>query len=55
VVIPGTRRAAHVDSNVAAGDLTLSPETLAAIDAVLASSKVQGDRYDPERMQLIGG
>jgi aryl-alcohol dehydrogenase-like predicted oxidoreductase len=55
VVIPGTRRAAHVDSNVAAAGLALSVETLAAIEKVLASSEVQGERYDAARMQLIEG
>lgn len=55
VTIPGTRRAAHVDSNVAAGDVELSAETVQAIENVLAGSTVQGERYDAAMMKLVNG
>ena len=53
VTIPGTRRAAHVDSNFAAGDIELNGETLQAIEDVLAGSTVQGARYDEAMMKLV--
>jgi len=55
VTIPGTRHAAHVDSNIAAGDVELSAATRQAIDGVLAGSTVQGDRYDAGMMELVNG
>ena len=55
VTIPGTRRAAHVDSNVGAGDVELSAATLQAIDGVLSGSTVQGDRYDAGAMKFVNG
>jgi aryl-alcohol dehydrogenase-like predicted oxidoreductase len=53
VAIPGTRRAAHVDSNVAASDVDLSTATLATIEDVLGRSKVRGERYDAAMMKLV--
>ena len=55
VVIPGTRRPAHIDANVAAGGVTLNATTLSAIAAVLASSTVRGDRYSPAKMARVEG
>jgi aryl-alcohol dehydrogenase-like predicted oxidoreductase len=40
--IPGTRRVTNLEQNVAAGDLVLSADQLAALDAVAAPA---GDRY----------
>ena len=38
LLIPGTSSVAHLRENLAAGQLTLSPETLAELDGVAASS-----------------
>ncbi|GFG50897.1 aldo/keto reductase [Mycolicibacterium agri] len=43
VPIPGTRRAARVEENIGSLSVTLSPEQLAALDAVAAT--VSGTRY----------
>jgi aryl-alcohol dehydrogenase-like predicted oxidoreductase len=38
LLIPGTSSIAHLRENLAAGELTLSPQTLAELDAVAASA-----------------
>jgi len=53
VPIPGTKRRKWLEQNVAAADLRLSPEVLAALGAALAPGKVQGPRYSPERMAMV--
>jgi len=53
VPIPGTKRRKWLEQNVAAAELRLSPETLAALGAALAPGKVQGPRYSPERMAMV--
>lgn len=45
VPIPGTRNAAHLEEDLGALDLTLSPETLASIDAIFAPGAIRGARY----------
>ena len=47
VPIPGTRRIATLEQNVAAADLTLTPDDLARIDAVFPRNAATGDRYAP--------
>jgi aryl-alcohol dehydrogenase-like predicted oxidoreductase len=44
VPIPGSRNAARVLQNAAAGDLTLSPDDLAALERVAPRAAWQGDR-----------
>ncbi len=46
VPIPGTTKAARVAENVAAADITLSAEDLAAIEAAVPETAVEGARYD---------
>lgn len=53
LTIPGTGRAAHVDSNVGAADVALSAQTVRAVADVLAGASVQGERYDPAMMKLV--
>ncbi|MBW8756076.1 MAG: aldo/keto reductase [Burkholderiales bacterium] len=53
VPIPGTKRRKWLEQNVAAADLRLSPEVLAALGAALGPGKVQGPRYSPERMAMV--
>ena len=45
VPIPGTRRIRTLEENVAAVDLTLTPEDLARIDAVFPKGAASGHRY----------
>ena len=48
VPIPGTRRLHHLEENLAAEDLGLSPEDLARLDEVAPPGAAAGTRY-PER------
>jgi aryl-alcohol dehydrogenase-like predicted oxidoreductase len=41
----GTKRRTHLAENLAAASVTLSPDDIAAVDAVLAEQDVVGDRY----------
>ncbi|AOW15810.1 aldo/keto reductase [Hydrogenophaga crassostreae] len=43
--IPGTRRRRHLQSNVEAAALALSPETLATLDQLFTLGAAQGERY----------
>lgn len=45
IPIPGTRRIATLEDNVAAVDLTLTPEDLARIEAVFPKGAASGHRY----------
>jgi len=45
IAIPGTRSIAHLEDNLGAGAVTLSPETIAAVDAIFAPGAVLGPRY----------
>ena len=44
--IPGTTSIAHLEQNVAAADLVLSPEILAGADALINRHTVSGPRYN---------
>ena len=45
VPIPGTRSIAHLEENVAAATLPLSPDVLAAVDTLLPANRFAGARY----------
>jgi aryl-alcohol dehydrogenase-like predicted oxidoreductase len=53
VPIPGTKRRVYLEENVAAVDLTLSPTTIADIEAAVPLDAVAGDRYAPAGMSLV--
>jgi aryl-alcohol dehydrogenase-like predicted oxidoreductase len=53
VPIPGTKNPRHVEENVAAGDVTLSPSDLREIEDAVGPEKVAGERYSPDRMALV--
>ena len=53
VPIPGTRRIANVQENVAAVDIMLSDEDLVAIDQVAPAGVAAGERYAPGGMQAV--
>lgn len=45
VPIPGTRSVAHLEEDLAAATMTLSPDILARIDAIFAKGAIRGARY----------
>ncbi|MGC1301535.1 MAG: aldo/keto reductase [Caulobacteraceae bacterium] len=51
VPIPGTRRCTHLEQNVAAGGLKLSPEQLERLERGFAT--VSGSRYSAARMAFV--
>jgi aryl-alcohol dehydrogenase-like predicted oxidoreductase len=53
VPIPGTRRIANLDENVAATDIALTDDDLAAIDRVAPAGVAAGERYAPAGMQAL--
>lgn len=54
VPLPGTKRRKWLEENVAAADLVLSSETLAALDAAFGAGAVQGARYPEGQMKRLG-
>lgn len=46
ITIPGTRSIAHLEDNIGAAHLTLSAETIAAVDAIFTPGAVRGGRYN---------
>ena len=54
VPIPGTTKLHRLEENLAAADVTLSPDDLQEIDNVLAGITVQGNRYPPQLAKLVG-
>jgi aryl-alcohol dehydrogenase-like predicted oxidoreductase len=53
VPIPGTKRTSYLEENVAAADIALSAQDMAALDAALAPDKISGPRYNAQRMAQI--
>ncbi len=45
VPIPGTKRRTYLEENAAAGDIVLTAEELALIDAEFPHDAAAGDRY----------
>jgi aryl-alcohol dehydrogenase-like predicted oxidoreductase len=54
VPIPGTKRRKYLEENVAAAQLELTADDLAAIAAAAPTDAVAGERYRPEMQKLIG-
>jgi aryl-alcohol dehydrogenase-like predicted oxidoreductase len=54
VPIPGTRRRARIDENTGATQVALSADEIADLDALAARIGVQGDRYNPAGMAMVG-
>ncbi|MEV0129488.1 aldo/keto reductase [Dactylosporangium sp. NPDC050688] len=50
VPIPGTKRRSYLEQNVAALDIVLTPDDLAAIEKLAIGSDVAGSRYPAETM-----
>ena len=53
VPIPGTKRVARLEENLAAAALRLAPDEVAALDAALAPGRVAGPRYGPAQMAQV--
>jgi aryl-alcohol dehydrogenase-like predicted oxidoreductase len=53
VPIPGTRRRSHLEDDVAAADVSLDADEMAALDAALAPEKVAGPRYSDRNMAMV--
>ncbi|KHS85570.1 aldo/keto reductase [Pectobacterium carotovorum] len=53
VPIPGTKRRRYLEENVAALDVTLTKEELAAIDAIFSLDAAAGERYGKESMAAL--
>ena len=51
--IPGTKRRAYLEENIAAATIKLTPEDLAALDAVLPPGAASGARYPERSLQLV--
>jgi aryl-alcohol dehydrogenase-like predicted oxidoreductase len=53
VPIPGTRRTANLEENVAAVDIELTDEELAAIEEAAPAGVAAGERYAPQGMRTL--
>ncbi len=53
VPIPGTRRISALEENMAAADIVLSKEDLAALEGAVPASEVKGERYGAPMMATL--
>jgi aryl-alcohol dehydrogenase-like predicted oxidoreductase len=53
VPIPGTKRRSYLEENVAAAELSLTAEELAALDALLPGGQAAGERYPADLARFI--
>jgi aryl-alcohol dehydrogenase-like predicted oxidoreductase len=53
VPIPGTKRRAYLEENVAAAEIALTSAEMTVLDAALAPEKISGPRYNAERMKQV--
>jgi aryl-alcohol dehydrogenase-like predicted oxidoreductase len=54
IPIPGTKRRSHLDQNVAAVEIVLTPDELARLDSAFRPGAAAGNRYTPEVAQWAG-
>jgi aryl-alcohol dehydrogenase-like predicted oxidoreductase len=54
IPIPGMKRRTHLDENVAAADIVLTPEELAWLDTAFPVGAAAGERYTPEVARWAG-
>ena len=52
--IPGTTRMEHLEENLAALEISLTPEDFARIDEVAPKGVAVGDRYPEMGMKVVG-
>jgi aryl-alcohol dehydrogenase-like predicted oxidoreductase len=55
VPIPGTKRRKWLRENIAALEISLSDDDVAALEAAVPRSAVQGDRYQAASMRSLNG
>ncbi|MEV0963091.1 aldo/keto reductase [Streptomyces sp. NPDC049910] len=55
VPIPGTKRRRYLEENIAALDVALTADDLAAVEAVAPRGVASGDRYPPTFMRMLNG
>ncbi|WP_420127378.1 aldo/keto reductase [Longimicrobium sp.] len=53
VPIPGTKRRTYLEENVAAAEVRLTSEEMAALDDALAPGRIAGPRYNPKQMATV--
>jgi aryl-alcohol dehydrogenase-like predicted oxidoreductase len=53
VPIPGTKRRSYLEENVAAADVSLTPEEMRLLENSLAPGTVAGPRYNPRNMSFV--
>ncbi len=51
--IPGTKRRSYLEENVAAADIPLSADDVAALDAALPPGSIAGPRYTENQMAMV--
>jgi aryl-alcohol dehydrogenase-like predicted oxidoreductase len=54
VPIPGTTKLHRLEENIAAADVSLDDAGLAVIDKAAAAIAIEGDRYAPAQMAMVG-
>ena len=54
IPIPGMKRRTHLDQNVDAVDIALTPNELARLDAAFPPGAAAGDRYSPDAARWVG-
>lgn len=55
VAIPGTKHRRYLEENIAATEVTLTDQDIAAVEEVAPHGVVSGDRYAPEMMGTLDG
>jgi aryl-alcohol dehydrogenase-like predicted oxidoreductase len=55
VPIPGTKRRKYLEENIGAPKVALSIDDITAIEAIISSETVQGDRYPIQMMSSLNG
>ena len=53
VPIPGTRRIANLEQNVAAARVALTPDEIRRLEEAMPVGAAQGERYTPEMLKLV--
>ncbi|WP_296739411.1 aldo/keto reductase, partial [Mesorhizobium sp.] len=53
VPIPGTKRRAYLEENVAAADIKLDATEMLGLDMALTADKVSGPRYNERAMSMV--
>lgn len=54
VPIPGTTKLAHLEENLRAADLTLTPDELLGLESAVSAIRIVGDRYPAEQQRQVG-